>query len=85
MQDRAADASLGVKPVSLGAENFKGVLTDSYAKFLGGLYALRHPRHIRPVGQTDFGNETIDNSVDSRRRDAPLAYRPANSGIPAIV
>jgi uncharacterized protein (DUF2235 family) len=85
MQDRATDASLGLKPISLGAENFKGPLTDSYAHFLGGLYALSHPRLYRPVCQTTFGSEIIDSSVDLRRRDAQLAYQPMNTGLRVLV
>ncbi len=84
MQDRAADASLGVKPVSLGAENFRGTLTDSYSRFLGGLYALSHPRHLRPVCQSIFGNEIVDDCVELRRRDSSVAYQPTNLGMPPL-
>jgi uncharacterized protein (DUF2235 family) len=81
MQDRAAEASLGVKEVSLRADNFKGTITDSYGRFLRGIYALGHPRFYRTVCQTGFGNEVIDNSVDLRRREVQLAYSPTNAGI----
>jgi len=75
---------LALKPVSLNADNFKGAITDSYARFLRGVYALGHPRFFRPVCQTNFGNEVIDDSVDLRRRDTLLAYRPTNTGLPVL-
>lgn len=84
MQDRAADAGLGLTRVEVGAESFKGMATDSYAKFLLGLYARRHPRHFRSVLETK-GNETIDPSVDLRRGDPVLAYAPHNTGLPNLI
>jgi uncharacterized protein (DUF2235 family) len=81
IQDRAADAGLGLSRVGVGAENFRGTATDSYATFLKGLYALHHARHFRRVLAT-LGNETVDGSVDLRRGDATLAYAPRNPGLP---
>ncbi|WP_165245256.1 DUF2235 domain-containing protein [Paludisphaera soli] len=81
MQDRAADAGLGLSRVAVGAENFKGTATDSYARFLLGVYARHHARHFRRVLST-HGNEAIDSSVDLRRGDPTLAYTPRNQGLP---
>ena len=85
MQDRAADAGLAVAPVGTRADGFAGPATDSYAEFLGGLFAQRDPRHFRPVLATPFGNEVLDPSVGLRRGDAGLGYRPENPGLPAAV
>ncbi len=84
MQDRALEAGLGVSPVLLGADNYKGPLTDSYRLFLGGLYARNHQRHFRPVMGTRFGNEVVDPALQNRRTDADAAYRPSNVGLPSL-
>lgn len=84
MQDKAAAAGLALKPASPGLDYFKGTLTDSYVKFLDGLYAFTHPPFYRPVCQIPFGNEIVDTAVDSRRRDLTLAYNPPNVGLPIL-
>jgi uncharacterized protein (DUF2235 family) len=84
MPDRAAEAGLEVAPVAARADGFAGPATDSYALFLGGKFARLVPRHLRPVFATRSGNEVLDPSVDRRRGDAALAYRPANAGLPAV-
>lgn len=84
MQDRALGAGLALAPVSVGPENHRGPLTDSFAKFLNGLYAAAHQRHFRPVLATGFGNEELDPSIGSRRRDEGQ-YRPLNPGLPSVV
>lgn len=84
MQDRAIDASLGLKPVALGPQNYLGPLTDSYASFLGGVHALAHPRFYRAINQSAFGNELIDDSTQLRRTAASLSYRPPNAGLPLL-
>lgn len=84
MQDRASEAGLGLARVSLGADNYKGALTDSYFNFLGGAYRKIHPRFLRPLLKTSFGNEAISPTVDLRRRDPELRYQPANDGIPSL-
>jgi uncharacterized protein (DUF2235 family) len=85
MQDRAAAVGLGISsPVTLGADNYKAAHTDSYAEFLGGKYAKLRPPHYRRILCTDFGNECLDPSVDLRRREATLSYRPTNERLPAM-
>lgn len=83
MQGRAEDAGLAIEAAAPGPEGFRGEATDSYAKFLRGLYALRKPRHLRPMLST-LGNETVDPSVELRRRDPALAYAPANRTLPPL-
>ncbi len=81
MQDKAIAAGLGVTPVEVGAKNYLGASTDSYAEFLKGVYARRNPRYLRPVGTTRFGKEVVDDSVQRRRREI-ASYSPKNSGLP---
>ncbi|AGA27892.1 DUF2235 domain-containing protein [Singulisphaera acidiphila] len=85
MQDRAMDAGLALTPVPVGVANYKGPLTDSYQNFLKGLYRTIHPRHYRSLLSTRFGNEVLDPSVELRRRDSAIAYRPINTGIPQLI
>ncbi len=54
--------------------------TDSYAQFMGGKYAKLHPRFVRKVRQTQFGNEIVDDSVTRRRSELPT-YQPQNPGL----
>ncbi|QEH34682.1 hypothetical protein OJF2_32230 [Aquisphaera giovannonii] len=84
MQDRAAEAGLGLSPVPLGPYNFRGTLTDSFAVFLNGLYQGVRPAYFRPVVRTEFGNEVLDPTIELRRRDATRAYRPENEGLPTL-
>ncbi len=80
IQDKARAVGLNLNHVQVGDENYQGELTDSYARFLGGIYSRKHPRHYRTVGATHFGNETIDNSI-ARRCRKDLEYKPKNSGL----
>jgi uncharacterized protein (DUF2235 family) len=84
MQDKAAALGLALTPIAITAENYKGVFTDSYAEFLDGIYAKEHPRHYRAIGNTQFGNEKVDESVQQRRTADP-AYKPQNSGLPKLI
>lgn len=81
MQDKAAEAGMGVAKVAVPADAALGSLTDSYAAFLGGVYARLRPRFLRPVLATGFGNEVVDDSVGVRRA-AGLGYQPGNPGLP---
>jgi uncharacterized protein (DUF2235 family) len=83
MQDNAAAAGLGLNSVGVAADNYRGALTDSYAEFLKGVYAKKNPRHYRAIGTTHFGNETVDESVESRRRE-DRDYEPQNNGLPPL-
>ena len=83
MQDQASALGLGLTPVALGSENYRGPFTDSYMKFLKGLYAKKNPRHYRVIGATQFGNEVVDRSVQQRRK-TDLSYEPQNNGLPKL-
>ena len=83
MQDKASALGLGVTPLAVGAENYRGAFTDSYMEFLKGLYAKKSPRHYRFIGATQFGNEVVDRSVQQRRK-TDLSYEPQNNGLPKL-
>jgi hypothetical protein len=55
--------------------------TDSFGHFMLGLYKLIKKPYIRPVLQTRYGNENIDESaIEKEKTDAD--YRPKNPGLP---
>jgi uncharacterized protein (DUF2235 family) len=83
MQDKASALGLAVDSVSVAAQSYLGEYTDSYAKFLGGIYARKNPRHYRVVGATKFGREIVDDSVQKRRKE-DHAYEPQNNGLPKL-
>lgn len=83
MQEKAGALGLALDAVSVGGQNYLGEFTDSYAQFLGGVYAKKNPRHYRAVLRTPFGNETIDDSV-VRRRKEDCDYEPQNNGLPRL-
>ena len=84
MQDKAAALGLALDPVTVGTQNYLGESTDSYARFLGGVYARKNARHYRAVGATRFGNETVDDSV-ARRRKEDRDYEPQNNGLAKLM
>ena len=83
MQDKASALGLGLSPLAVSAENYRGAFTDSYMEFLKGLYAKKNPRHYRSIGATQFGNEVVDRSVQQRRK-TDLSYEPQNNGLPKL-
>ena len=83
MQDKANALGLGLAPVAVGAENYRGPCTDSYMEFLKGLYAKKNPRHYRSIGTTQFGHEVVDDSVQQRRK-TDRSYEPQNNGLPKL-
>jgi len=83
MQDKAGALGLALDAVPVGRKNYLGEFTDSYAEFLRGIYARKNPRHYRAVGATRFGNETIDESVQQRRKE-DRDYEPQNNGLPKL-
>jgi uncharacterized protein (DUF2235 family) len=83
MQDKAAALGIALDPVDVGAQNYLGEFTDSYARFLGGIYAKKNARHYRAFGAARFGNETLDDSV-TRRRKEDRDYEPQNNGLPKL-
>lgn len=80
MCHQASVLGLGLAPLVIGPNNHLATIVDSYADFMQGQYAKLHPRHYRAIGRTQFGNETIDESVRLRRQ-AIAEYRPANPGL----
>jgi uncharacterized protein (DUF2235 family) len=83
MQDQAAAAGLSLDTVTVAATNYLGPVHDSYAEFLGGLYARERPPYFRRVLSGAFGNEVLDPSIDVRRQ-ADAGYRPQNLGLPPL-
>jgi len=83
MQDKANGLGLALEPVAAGAQNYLGEYTDSYAEFLGGLYARKNPRHYRAIRSSKFGKEIVDESVQLRRRE-DRDYEPQNNGLPPL-
>ncbi len=72
--------------VDLDGDELKADVTDSYLKFMYGIYRLFSPRYFRPIGtppkQVENGtessvNETIDASVFARWHSR-TDYRPPN-------
>ena len=84
MQDKASALGLALDPVAIDGKSHLGASTDSYAKFLKGVYAKRNARHYRAIGATKFGNEVVDPSVQQRRKD-DRDYEPQNNGLPKLV
>jgi uncharacterized protein (DUF2235 family) len=83
MQVKAESLGLGLEKVTIGDNNYLGPVHDSYAEFLDGLYAQMHEVFYRRVLSTEFGNEVIDPSIDTRRRGDP-GYHPPNAGLPPV-
>jgi uncharacterized protein (DUF2235 family) len=79
MQENAREAGLALTATVPDAACSGARAHDTYAKFLKGAYALRHPRYLRPVRQTREGNETIHQSVRDRVA-ADADYHPQNLG-----
>ncbi|HTU93459.1 MAG TPA: DUF2235 domain-containing protein [Gemmataceae bacterium] len=82
MQEKAAALGLGLTPVAVGDDNYRGTLHDSYRDFLDGLYCCEYPPFYRRVFATKFGNEVFDAAIDRRRQDIDLNYHPQNEGLP---
>jgi T6SS, Phospholipase effector Tle1-like, catalytic domain len=83
MQQKASALGLAVDTVQVGPKNCLGELIDSYAKFLGGLYAKKNARHYRSILACKFGNEFIDESAQQRRKE-DTDYEPQNNGLPKL-
>lgn len=83
MQQQAAACGLALTPVQLPSDvisYYTAPISDSFKKFLKGLYSLFHHRYHRVVCQTVYGNEKIDDSVKTRLASDPY-YRPKNAGL----
>ncbi|HEU5324230.1 MAG TPA: DUF2235 domain-containing protein [Methylomirabilota bacterium] len=80
MLRKAEDCGLGVdRARALRAGDPLEAAHDSYELFLKGVYARRHPRHLRTVGATP--TETVDDSVGVRFKTMAPPYRPENGGL----
>jgi len=84
LQDKASASGLGVDAVRIDEKNYLGEFTDSYAEFLGGIYAKENPRHYRSIWTTKYGKEVVDDSVQRRRKE-DRDYEPQNNGLPKLV
>jgi uncharacterized protein (DUF2235 family) len=83
MQDRAVECGLDLHPKArpaVSADNALGVLTDSFANFLEGLFRLFSKRFYRPVRRAAFGQEHVDETVQHRLKQ-DVGYRPRNPGL----
>jgi len=58
-------------------------ITDSYSEFLGGTYRLLNSRFFRTIGNTQYGQECFDESVQ-QRVVASGTYRPKNKVDPYL-
>ncbi|MGQ0586727.1 MAG: DUF2235 domain-containing protein [Gammaproteobacteria bacterium] len=74
LQDTAEEAGLIMKKkVEVGAEDYSGKITDSFASFMFGIYKFFKKPHQRVFGAG--ANEVVDDSVWQRWRADP-SYRP---------
>ena len=84
MQDKASAAGLALTTKAPDLAACCGAdCHDTYLHFLGGTWAARHPRYLRPVGRAGDARETVHESVLERRRMNP-GYRPRNPGLPPV-
>ncbi len=84
MLAKAEAAGLAIDPGQIpmvGPANQLGRSINSYATFLGGLYARTHPIYFRPITIAAGSAQTIDDSVLSRKASDP-SYNPRNDGFP---
>jgi uncharacterized protein (DUF2235 family) len=83
MQGKAQGLGLRLDPAGVpkvDEHNLTAPVADSFGNFLGGLFRLFSERHYRPIGSSEFGNETIDDGVVARMR-MDVAYQPRNPGL----
>lgn len=91
MAERARECGLSLtEPVTVGPDDYRGRINDSFAVFLAGAYRLMrlNQRYYRPIGQATMStptgpghplNETIDESVFHRWRDDRSYRRTAKN------
>ena len=80
MMNRAAECGLALDPARrpvLSEPHWIEDLKDSFALFLRGLFRRVSERYYRPLGTTQFGDETLDDSALQRFR-LRADYRPGN-------
>jgi uncharacterized protein (DUF2235 family) len=83
MMERALEHGIIFEPrqVPLRIErNHLAHVSDAYADFLEGGFSIFSEPHLRPVGQTLYGNEVLDESVLRKMEEDPH-YVPMNPGV----
>ncbi|MGH8441409.1 MAG: DUF2235 domain-containing protein [Nevskiaceae bacterium] len=76
LQDTAEEAGLTLKSkVDVGAQDYRGAISDSFAGFMFGIYRFFKKRYYRSFGTGV--NEVVDDSVWQRWRADP-SYRPSS-------
>lgn len=76
MQTKAQEAGLTFKGLVETVDDLPDP-TDSYRKFLGGLYKRLKPEFFRDIGATRLGHEVLDPSVLTKH-GVDRDYRPQN-------
>ena len=76
MAAKASAADVGLELDQRYLRFFNALPTCSIRNTLTGFYKL-FGKHLRPIGKTRYGNETIDDSVMQRVK-VDASYRPAN-------
>lgn len=82
MQVKAIEAGLVLDPNEMPRidKNHFAKPCDSFRMFLGGAVALFTEPYLRPVGQTFYGHEVLDDSV-LLKLDEDEEYQPGNIGV----
>ncbi|MFO0864442.1 MAG: DUF2235 domain-containing protein [Gemmataceae bacterium] len=82
MQLKAIEAGLVLNPQEIPRlqKNHIAKPFDSFGEFLGGAVALFTEPYFRPVGQTFYGQEVLDESV-LLKLDEDETYHPPNIGV----
>ncbi len=82
MQEKAAALGLKQTKTTVAPDNYLGETTDSYARFLKGVYAQHKERHLRALLSSQYGNERLDESVKLRCDSTTFnpRYSPKNKG-----
>jgi uncharacterized protein (DUF2235 family) len=83
MQEKVQGCGLDLDPrgvPDVADNSFLASISDSFSAFLGGLFSLFQKPYYREVGQAQFGNEIVDNTVVERLKK-DVNYRPKNKGL----
>jgi uncharacterized protein (DUF2235 family) len=87
MQERAESAGLGTKQPSrtpLGVLLEEAQRHNTYAGFLGGVYARKYAPYYRSVGRAEDGPQDLHEAVFAYRKAHP-AYAPPNAGFAELL
>lgn len=80
MQEKAQACGLELTLVEPPVLDYAVGVHDSYSEFLKGKFSLKYDRLYRKFGETQFGNEVLDDSVKEKMR-LDDSYRPGNEGL----